>query len=779
MSEHLPPRYTILALFATLILLLAACQPAVEVNDPQATIPATQPNDPPVILASQTPIEPTPPSSGMTGELTLDYSAVADNVTIETIPAVSASPELPWTEIGPEYHLLTLQGYPVTGNLHKPQVFIYPVSELASANETMAKAATDLQTVLQTHQIGATLPFLPLYNEVQGMNAQVQPLDFIHGNGIRYLTQYNQGPEPINNTELIYTFQGLTSDGNYYVAAVLPVTNPELQNGSEMSAEYVTALSDNPGYYQEYLSSTVSMLNKQPAASFTPSLDKLDALIRSLNVPATITAIPTQPTTSTPTDNITLDFSTLAQDVTIETVPAVQPNPEEAWWVAGPEYRLLTLQGYPITDNMLKPQIFVYPAGELASYNENMGKVGADLQALLQTQQAGDTLPFLPLYNSLQVMHPQLKYLDFTGGEGVRYLTQFNQGPVPINNSELIYTFQGLTSDGKYYVAAVLPVTNPELQAGPEFSAEYTQALTDNPGYYKEYITSTVNLLNQQPDGSFIPDLTTLDAMVRSITLPPSVEVTTTPEVFNPAPIEAVLADKTRQDLASRLGMDMTSISVEETSQQTWPDSCLGLAPVNTQECTKSDVPGYRIVLNAAGHTHEYRANGDGSLIAYSGPVTVTGPEACKLSGTSMVYSPEDGYCFAYPVRFHRTDERGPIAIYGPAYGAGPEPLYAAVTLEISSLPEGQTLDDAVNQFIAQLGDVPMPQTRLTQRIDGETALMLEVVPGMLGSRDVFRIHAGKIFHFTFWPAPSVAAETAADVEDLYHVVTESLNFLD
>ncbi len=83
-----------------------------------------------------------------------------------------------------------------------------------------------------------------------------------------------------------------------------------------------------------------------------------------------------------------------------------------------------------------------------------------------------------------------------------------------------------------------------------------------------------------------------------------------------------------------------------------------------------------------------------------------------------------------------------------------------------------------MNHFIAELGDVPMPQTRLTQSVGGEAALMVEVVPGMLGSRDVFLIQAGKLFHFTFWPSPLAAADTAADVEDLYQVVTESFNFL-
>ena len=67
-------------------------------------------------------------------------------------------------------------------------------------------------------------------------------------------------------------------------------------------------------------------------------------------------------------------------------------------------------------------------------------------------------MPFLPLFNAAQVMHTHLQYLDFKNGQGLRYLTEFDQGIIPINNYELIYTYQGLTGDGKYYVAAVLPV---------------------------------------------------------------------------------------------------------------------------------------------------------------------------------------------------------------------------------------------------------------------------------------------------------------------------------
>ena len=85
----------------------------------------------------------------------------------------------------------------------------------------------------------------------------------------------------------------------------------------------------------------------------------------------------------------------------------------------------MTLQGYPVSDHSMQPQIFIYPAGDLAPANETAGKMAAGLQALLQTRQAGDELPFLPLINAKQVMHPQVQYLDFKNGNGVRFLTQF------------------------------------------------------------------------------------------------------------------------------------------------------------------------------------------------------------------------------------------------------------------------------------------------------------------------------------------------------------------
>jgi hypothetical protein len=211
--------------------------------------------------------------------------------------------------------------------------------------------------------------------------------------------------------------------------------------------------------------------------------------------------------------DITFDFSGVARDQLIETVAEVPASAGGPYWESGPEYRRVTLQGYPVTSHLMKPQIFIYPAADLSESNEAAGQVAVDLHKLLQVRQPVERMPFLPLLNASQVMHSQVQFLSFKNGEGVRFLTQFDQGPLPINNGELIYTFQGLTGDGKYIIAAVLPVTHPELPSTQQVSTHQAAELSDFPSYLKK----TVTWLNQQSGNSFTPDLSSLDTLVQLI----------------------------------------------------------------------------------------------------------------------------------------------------------------------------------------------------------------------------------------------------------------------
>jgi hypothetical protein len=204
----------------------------------------------------------------------------------------------------------------------------------------------------------------------------------------------------------------------------------------------------------------------------------------------------------------------IASGLYTETVAALPAGDNTPYWEVLPEYTRANLHGYLLSNHLIQPQIFIYPVKDLGKVNEGAGKVIASLQTLLQSPQEIQDMPFLPLINELQVMHANIQYLNFKNGQGLRYLTQFNQGVVPINNQGLIYTYQGITSDGKYYVAAVLPVNHPSLPADVNAIANISLEFSTD---YPVYLTNVIDTLNTQPGNTFTPDLTQLDVMMSSL----------------------------------------------------------------------------------------------------------------------------------------------------------------------------------------------------------------------------------------------------------------------
>ncbi len=255
-----------LLLIACAALLLSACRapgvPALPVQDPAATPLRTQ------FPASRT------------GEFSVDVSGAAQDWASELIAAVPPGGNRPAVEALPQHHRATLLGYPVTSNRQQPRIFVFPAAELAQFNPAAAQAAADLQAMLQAGAPGERLPYLPPRSDVQALHARVRFLDFQNGSGVAYLTQFNQGPVKVNNAGLLYTFQGLTADGKFYVAVVLPVIHPELPENELVFSENPDAL----GRFPEYMAETAAWLEQQPAARYTPDLENLDALVRSILV---------------------------------------------------------------------------------------------------------------------------------------------------------------------------------------------------------------------------------------------------------------------------------------------------------------------------------------------------------------------------------------------------------------------------------------------------------------------------------------------------------------
>jgi uncharacterized protein YlxW (UPF0749 family) len=84
---------------------------------------------------------------------------------------------------------------------------------------------------------------------------------------------------PITNQNIFYTFQGLTRDGNHYIAAYFPITVKGL--GDEPVVEDWDAFAAG---YQDYLKESMDNLNALSPEEFEPDLEALDQVIQSLLV---------------------------------------------------------------------------------------------------------------------------------------------------------------------------------------------------------------------------------------------------------------------------------------------------------------------------------------------------------------------------------------------------------------------------------------------------------------------------------------------------------------
>lgn len=224
---------------------------------------------------------------------------LATNATGTLIPAVPYDEMNSPMEYYPANRKITFQGYPLSGKFFTVDdpdrtggLVIYPVAEFTAMNESIATRVTDMQTLLATKPVLPDgIPLLPVFPAASVFRAQVLYLNFQNGEGVRYLTEYAQYYAPVNNHDLFYSYQGITSDGKYWVSAIFPVNAAYLQESYDSPSVPPGGIAapsfEDPNLdasMQTYYANMVDKLNTTPNTDFTPSLDCLDQFIQSLQI---------------------------------------------------------------------------------------------------------------------------------------------------------------------------------------------------------------------------------------------------------------------------------------------------------------------------------------------------------------------------------------------------------------------------------------------------------------------------------------------------------------
>jgi hypothetical protein len=137
-----------------------------------------------------------------------------------------------------------------------------------------------------------------------------------------------------------------------------------------------------------------------------------------------------------------------------------------------------------------------------APYKTIQGDVGLIRELLKRrpTKAPKTPLPDYPPRNAAHVLEARLSYLDASWGSGLFFVSQFTQDVATPNNEELVYLFQGLSKDSKYFVSADFCVTHPKVP----------KRLGEAPGEQEEAEKITERIartLDKEPDNSFRPSL--------------------------------------------------------------------------------------------------------------------------------------------------------------------------------------------------------------------------------------------------------------------------------
>ncbi len=177
-----------------------------------------------------------------------------------------------------------------------------------------------------------------------------------------------------------------------------------------------------------------------------------------------------------------------------------------------PEHAVFSFTNYPLPRG---GKIMVFKAAEYAAYGEPLQET---VTALLAGQDAAQPLPDVLVDGHF---YAQAKAVNFKNGHGARYLLQSMDAPVPINNQGLFYYYQGITTDGAYFVSATFGVNAVFLAANsdPNFAVPPDGVPFGNgTGFdYNAYLKAVTQKLNDTPAESFAPSPGTLDKIIESL----------------------------------------------------------------------------------------------------------------------------------------------------------------------------------------------------------------------------------------------------------------------
>lgn len=234
------------------------------------------------------------PAPAQDNRVTFDRVSFAFDATLGDGVNIARYPGDPVESAGPGFSdaaktqfTLYQFGEPLDSLFDTGGVRVYLMTDLAQYDflqaqvaqlESMLAERPDLAAYAPGINEGVTLPYVPVLTHGQNLTARAHYVETEHVAGITYLTAVRAALEPFGERDFMYTFQGISTDGQYYITVTFPLTTalfPPLENFDFEAFQQ---------QWPQYLSEALDTLNSAAPDAFSPALDNIDALIASIVV---------------------------------------------------------------------------------------------------------------------------------------------------------------------------------------------------------------------------------------------------------------------------------------------------------------------------------------------------------------------------------------------------------------------------------------------------------------------------------------------------------------
>lgn len=134
-------------------------------------------------------------------------------------------------------------------------------------------------------------------------------------------------------------------------------------------------------------------------------------------------------------------------------------------------------------------------------------------------------IPHLPFRDASDNFYVRVKHFNFLNGKGILFVTHSTHGAALVSNRHLVYRFEGISDDGKYYVTAETPVFVRFLPDDPPdnfegFTYEHlfeAYRRQEAKRRYDNYLKSITDRLKKLEPREFYPDLRKFESMIASL----------------------------------------------------------------------------------------------------------------------------------------------------------------------------------------------------------------------------------------------------------------------